>query len=34
MATLSERLAELKESSNLLQKDIAESVGLSLRRTL
>lgn len=28
---LSSRLNELKESRNLLQKDIAKSVGLSLR---
>lgn len=31
MATLNDRLVELKESRNLLQKDIAQSVGLSLR---
>lgn len=31
MITLSERLIKLKETNNLLQKDIAKSVGLSLR---
>lgn len=31
MATLHERLQELKISRNLLQKDIAQAVGLSLR---
>ncbi len=31
MPTLSERLIELKESKNLLQKDIAKSINLSLR---
>lgn len=31
MATLIDRLTELKTSKNLLQKDIAAGVGLSLR---
>ncbi len=31
MPTLSERLIELKESNNILQKDIAKSINLSLR---
>lgn len=31
MANLAERLVDLKEKNNLLQKDIARSVGLSLR---
>lgn len=31
MPTLSERLIELKESKNLLQKDIAKAINLSLR---
>lgn len=31
MPTLSDRLIELKENKNLLQKDIAKGVGLSLR---
>ena len=31
MATLIDRLTELKTSKNLLQKDIASGIGLSLR---
>ncbi len=31
MSTLSERLQQLKNEKNLLQKQIAEDVGLSLR---
>lgn len=31
MSNLNERLIQLKETNNILQKDIAKSVGLSLR---
>jgi len=31
MSTLGERLVQLKQERNLLQKDIAKDVGLSLR---
>ena len=31
MATFSERLRELKESQNVMQKDVAASIGVPLR---